>query len=826
MINSIQKIKNLGCYEEFLFDGNLLKPFNKINILFGNNGSGKTTLSNTFFLLSKYCKNKNDLFTELINSDTEIEIEIDEKKIKTKDLQAINLDLYVFNSKFVADHVFNGTNANIASFSNEVKLTTPEIEKIDSKLNSYKQKHERLSLWKTSIQNKLDLIFKKYNDQFQANISGARLTGVKPIITDKYEGNIQFLQDELQELYKKYEKKNNEEIIIEKLRGFKQRVENIKFVQIDFHDLNRVIATMPINEVKESLAKRIDLTENSVKDLKREEILDWFKKGGNLLLASREHFSYCPLCNTNLSDVINDVINDFQQYFSKQVVLIYDTLDVAANTLKASIEQDILKEVETSTRDIVNSLYVDFSIVVEPFAFESGFKQQFKKSLLKVLEILESKRRRPEIQMKIETGTIDTILLFNQKVKDFIEDVLSKIKCYEEELKVVKIENLVKDIKSKIKLICVLDLNQSENLVVASRKKANSDIALQVEKMLKSLNQFILDAEGMRSSEISKLNAESKYINLYLRIFGITNFEITSVKNKEHDNIIITYTKTGRKKTKLDHSLSEGEKTALAFAYFISKLRAEKIDSGNKSFQESIIVIDDPISSLDDNRVYQTANLIDSFLFHNGTDSQNNPLNGHPRQLFILSHNLPFIKYLHNALKSNDILSASINEYYISYSKPILRKLPSGLKNFTNTYILKLREIIDFKEGRLDYEIVKNYLPNYIRIVLETFLAFKLALVNDSHNRLPGLLFLINGIIKEFDIVEDVTVDGINKDGAIKRLNHLKKIADHESHGSIYRAEEFTFISEEELKVFAKNVLQIINFIDYLHFKRIRNHTA
>jgi hypothetical protein len=55
-------------------------------------------------------------------------------------------------------------------------------------------------------------------------------------------------------------------------------------------------------------------------------------------------------------------------------------------------------------------------------------------------------------------------------------------------------------------------------------------------------------------------------------------------------------------------------------------------------------------------------------------------------------------------------------------------------------------------------------------------------------------------------------------------LNHLKKIADHESHGSIYRAEEFAFISEQELKEFAKNTIQVIEYIDGLHFRKIRSH--
>ena len=38
-------------------------------------------------------------------------------------------------------------------------------------------------------------------------------------------------------------------------------------------------------------------------------------------------------------------------------------------------------------------------------------------------------------------------------------------------------------------------------------------------------------------------------------------------------------------------------------------------------------------------------------------------------------------------------------------------------------------------------------------------------------------------------------VGDLDKNGIIKRLNHLKKIADHESHGNIHKAEEFSFIS-------------------------------
>jgi hypothetical protein len=186
---------------------------------------------------------------------------------------------------------------------------------------------------------------------------------------------------------------------------------------------------------------------------------------------------------------------------------------------------------------------------------------------------------------------------------------------------------------------------------------------------------------------------------------------------------------------------------------------------------------------------------------------------------------LTFLKYFHNAVKANSANKDKIEEYYLSNSSPQIGKIPSGLKNFTNTYIIKLKEIQKFKENLLTYETAKNYLPNYIRVVLETFLAFKLAMVNDKHDMLPGMSSLINALITELNPIADETIEGINKDGIIKRLNHLKKIADHESHGSIYKAEEFSFISEAELKEFAKHTLQVINYIDALHFRRVNRHT-
>src|SRR5690606_29006101 len=109
-------------------------------------------------------------------------------------------------------------------------------------------------------------------------------------------------------------------------------------------------------------------------------------------------------------------------------------------------------------------------------------------------------------------------------------------------------------------------------------------------------------------AELKKIKAESKSISKYLNKMGINHFDVDINEEKQDENIIIKYKNSSNERNKLKNCLSDGEKTALAFAYFLSKFENEI--NTEKKIKESIVVIDDPISSLDDNRLYSTAHLI------------------------------------------------------------------------------------------------------------------------------------------------------------------------------------------------------------------------
>ncbi|MDM1050386.1 AAA family ATPase [Sphingobacterium hotanense] len=823
MITQFQKIKNIGCYEEYLFDSVITEKFNKVNILYGNNGSGKTTFSNLLFLLSRYCKNKTDLYNELIDENSELEIFINDNKVTAKNITTQEFDLYVFNSKFISDSVYNGTTSNIELFSNEVKLTNEAINLLDNSIRVKKDRFTKVEGWATQLQTKLDNIWDIYKNKFNEIIQGARLTN-KPDIYGVETGNIANLKKELKDLYTSYENKAKEELLTTKLNTLKSKVAQIKTIDINLDEVVKNLESPISDASKTQLQERINSLQSIVESKKIEthigDLSDWYKKGGRLLHLSKDQNCHCPLCNTDLSNSIDSILDEYSKVFSGGLDKLFTFLNNQTTVLADFIQSNNIESNKIKINDII-SLLTEFSKTKNGIDFNDNVT--LNSALSNISTQIKLKKKRYNEKVEIDSHGKEKINSYNEQIDSFKIETLAIIDEIEKAIQGQNIDTIISQVKRKIKQIATVEYNLSDNVVISNSKKNNSQIAVKARSVKGTLTIELTALDSEKKIEIAKLNAESKYVNIYLKHFGIDHFEIDTDKNKQTNNLIVHYT-NGKLKNKIDTSLSEGEKTALAFAYFVSKLRVEKIESKNIGFQDCIIVIDDPISSLDDNRLFQTANLIDSLLFYSSSDA-----NHYPKQLFVLSHNITFIKYLSNALKGNDKLSGKdvnlINDYFLNHNNPKIRNIPTGLKNFTNTYIIKLNEIIAFRDNKLEYEKAKNYLANYIRIVLETFLSFKLAIVNESNNRLPGLSHLITKMVSEFNNIDDIEIDNLRKDTIIKRLNHLKKIADHESHGSIHKAEEFSFIAEKELKDFAKATTQVILYIDKLHFSKIKNHS-
>ena len=84
----------------------------------------------------------------------------------------------------------------------------------------------------------------------------------------------------------------------------------------------------------------------------------------------------------------------------------------------------------------------------------------------------------------------------------------------------------------------------------------------------------------------------------------------------------------------MKYVLSEGDKSAIALAFFFAKLAVD-----NTNLCKKIIVFDDPISSFDSNRKTETLQRLSE-------------LSKKCKQLFLLTHNINFAHQFYEKMKN------------------------------------------------------------------------------------------------------------------------------------------------------------------------------
>lgn len=174
--------------------------------------------------------------------------------------------------------------------------------------------------------------------------------------------------------------------------------------------------------------------------------------------------------------------------------------------------------------------------------------------------------------------------------------------------------------------------------------------------------------------------------------------------------------------------LSEGERTAIAFIYFIVQLSDRDFTASN-----GIVVIDDPISSLDSGSIFQAF----AFLKNSVKDA---------KQVFILTHNFGFLRLVLNWLKHLPLPKAEKKQFYML----ICRGEADG--RFASIMTLDKTLIDNPSEYHFLFKILTNFqsdgtiascyhVPNITRKVLETFIDFYAPSNKKLYSKLADLPF-------------------------------------------------------------------------------------
>ena len=166
--------------------------------------------------------------------------------------------------------------------------------------------------------------------------------------------------------------------------------------------------------------------------------------------------------------------------------------------------------------------------------------------------------------------------------------------------------------------------------------------------------------------------------------------------------------------------LSEGERTAIAVLYFLKTLEHEEFQ-----LEEGIVVLDDPVSSLDAQALYLAFGVI-------------RERTKHAHQLFVLTHNWQFLCLVkqwfliaNNDAPENDAekpagLYMIETAYADGKRESQLKEMDPLLAEYESEYHYLFALVYDVARDTESRELANYYImPNVARRVLETFLAFQ-----------------------------------------------------------------------------------------------------
>jgi wobble nucleotide-excising tRNase len=172
-------------------------------------------------------------------------------------------------------------------------------------------------------------------------------------------------------------------------------------------------------------------------------------------------------------------------------------------------------------------------------------------------------------------------------------------------------------------------------------------------------------------------------------------------------------------------NLSDGERTAIAFAFFLTKLEE------HPNLAEVIVYIDDPISSLDSNHVFQVYAIIEATFFRKVDQPKgDSKWSTSCAQLFISTHNFEFLEMLKKLPIKNEKTADGARYFMVKRTGPetsTLVDLPLSLHKHSSEYHYLFSVIHEFVEHPTKDDVGQLLaLPNVLRRFVELYTYMRL----------------------------------------------------------------------------------------------------
>lgn len=336
---------------------------------------------------------------------------------------------------------------------------------------------------------------------------------------------------------------------------------------------------------------------------------DWVRQGLPFFEANKKKF--CPFCQQTTREAL---AKSFSDYFDV-------TFETDSQALKA-LEANYMTEVQRARESMEQILAASSRFLdVEKLRSERTILEaKLGANLLK----LAAKRKEPSRSVELESiasASGAAVALVDLAIKATREHnrVVANLARERAELTSQVWRYLLDNELKK-------DLSDYETKKVALEKAIVGLETKVAEKGLakKSAEQEIAALEKL----ITSIQPTVDRINAILRAFGFTAFSIAPTGDGVHYQLIRADGADARK------TLSEGERNFVSFLYFYSLLRGSHSEAGITA--DRVVVIDDPVSSLDSNVLFIVSSLIKELIEEARAGDQG------IKQVFVLTHNVYF----------------------------------------------------------------------------------------------------------------------------------------------------------------------------------------
>lgn len=759
MIHKVESLVSIGKFRNYQASGDV--AFKKLTLIYADNGAGKTTISSVFRSLSE---NSPDRILKRKSTSSTIaqSARIIQRPAGLPDIthtfnptgwRHIYPDIEIFDIHFVDENIYSG-----CEFHDDHRKHLHQFV-IGAQSVTIQQQLDQNKTDKASSKTLQATLESQLTTQVSHGLTTTMITAYLGLRVTQAANIDQRITDAQAAL-----RSANSNVVIQTLQALNQQTQiNIS---LNFEELTTDLTTT-MQTLQDAALQT--LFEQHCQDLANHGITEpqtWLKTGFHYTehrIAEQED-PLCPFCSQALPDTLQ-ILSAYTNLFNEEFNALTTRLTGYLETLvQFNLEVEIQRinnAGSVNTGRITSwATHLPASTVVpdeQIIADEQIFRQQ----LAALIVLVRNKAQNPSVAVATTPLT---------EFQSSLATITQNISQYN--IQVIAYNASINTFRSGIQTV----LQAQNNLNELQRIKKRFEPAiiticgqLQIERQhLRTLegNYTTLSQQQQAAAQIFFVTYRDR-INYYLGTVFRTSFSIDNVvhiapqgrgtQNKINYRLTmegheISFDATQPNSAK--DCLSEGDKSTIALAFFLSKL---DIDPGKSN---KILVFDDPLSSFDSNRRLYTVQLIKNLL-------------PDLKQIIVLSHNENFLYEIYKRVAAAERKTLRINQNHVTntaFIEPLeLDKLVE------NDYFRHINKLETFLQGPDITE--KDTVLGWLRNVLEAHIRFKfyrqLQHISGNNQTFGTIITtLVNGGVNFRDTNRQQVIDKLNLINSISCKPH------------------------------------------------------